>query len=75
MPLPDPTTGLQIVAQPLRTISQDQIDTIIVPGGGRPNDNSVFDASLVTWLAENGGGVLSRCGSRQSKQGRHDCGI
>ena len=47
------STGLQIVAQPLHKIGREQIDTIIVPGG-RPNDNSVFDTSLVAWLAENG---------------------
>ena len=40
------STGLQIVAQPLHKIGREQIDTIIVPGG-RPNDNSVFDTSLV----------------------------
>lgn len=47
------STGLHILAQPLREIGLEQIDTIIVPGG-RPNDNSVFDTRLVAWLAENG---------------------
>lgn len=36
------STGLHILARPLREIGLEQIDTIIVPGG-RPNDNSVFD--------------------------------
>jgi transcriptional regulator GlxA family with amidase domain len=47
------STGLQIVAQPLHTLGQEQIDTIVVPGG-RPDDKTVFDTSLVAWLAENG---------------------
>jgi transcriptional regulator GlxA family with amidase domain len=47
------STGLQIVAQPLHKIGQEQIDTIIVPGG-RPDDKTVFDTRLVAWLAENG---------------------
>ncbi|MGK3990268.1 helix-turn-helix domain-containing protein [Sorangium sp. So ce136] len=54
------TTGLAVGAEPLATLDDEAIDTLIVPGSGPPEDPAV-PPDLVAWLARRAPRVRRTC--------------